>query len=173
MAKALTSRKQQPSRAEAEAAVRTLIRWAGDDPDREGLLGTPRASCAPMRNGSRGYDEDPAASCSAPSRRSAATTRSWCCATSGFESHCEHHMAPIIGRVHIGYLPRNRVVGISKLARLVEAYAKRLQIQEKMNGADRQHARRGAQAARRRRGGRGDAPLHDHARRAQVRRQSW
>ena len=88
-----------------------------------------------------------------------------------FESHCEHHMAPIIGRVHVGYLPRNRVVGISKLARVVEAYAQAPADAGEDDRADRQHASRSAQAARRRRRGRGDAPLHDHARRAQARRE--
>ena len=90
-----------------------------------------------------------------------------------FESHCEHHMAPIIGRVHIGYLPRNRVVGISKLARLVEVYARRLQIQEKMTAEIATCLDDRAQAARRRGGHRGDASVHDHARRAQDPASAW
>jgi GTP cyclohydrolase I len=85
-----------------------------------------------------------------------------------FESHCEHHMAPIIGRAHVAYLPDRRVVGISKLARLVDIYAKRLQIQEKMTAQIANTLQRGAAAARRRRGDRGRAPMHDHARRAQA-----
>jgi GTP cyclohydrolase I len=105
----------RPSRAEAEAAVRTLIRWAGDDPDREGLLGTPGRVARAYEEWFAGYFEDP---------------RDYLKRT--FEAHCEHHMAPIIGRVHIGYLPRNRVVGISKLIRLIDVFAKRLQVQEKM-----------------------------------------
>jgi GTP cyclohydrolase I len=103
---------ERPTRAEAEAAVRTLLRWAGDDPDREGLRATPARVVRAYETG--GYDE-------------VVVLRDI-----RFESHCEHHMAPIIGRIHIGYLPRNRVVGISKLARLVEVFARRLQIQEKL-----------------------------------------
>lgn len=122
----------KPSRAEAEAAVRTLIRWAGDDPDREGLLGTPDRVV-------RSYDEFFAGYAVDPMELLARTFEE----TDGYdemvvlkgirlESYCEHHMVPIIGKAHVAYLPRNRVVGISKLARVVEVYAKRLQIQEKM-----------------------------------------
>ena len=104
----------RPSRESAEEAVRTLLRWAGDDPEREGLLGTPGRVVRAYEEWFAGYDE-------------IVLLRDI-----RFESHCEHHIAPIIGRVHIAYMPRNRVVGISKLARLVDVYAKRLQVQEKM-----------------------------------------
>ena len=123
-----------------------------------------------MRNGSPAITTIRANISSAPSRRPAATTRSWCCATSASSSHCEHHLAPIIGRVHIGYLPRNRVVGISKLARLVEVYARRLQIQEKMTAEIAACLDAGAQASRRRHRHRRHPSVHDHARRAQTRR---
>ena len=91
-----------------------------------------RASCAPSRNFSPATTRTRSSSWRAPSRRPTATTRWWCCKDIRFESHCEHHIAPIIGKAHVAYLPATRVVGISKLARLVEVYAKRLQIQEKM-----------------------------------------
>lgn len=122
----------RPSREEAEAAVRTLIRWAGDDPEREGLADTPRRVVASYLEFFSGYDADPAEIL----RRTFAETDGYdeivLLRDIRFESHCEHHMAPIIGRAHVAYLPHRRVVGISKLARLVEVYAKRLQIQEKM-----------------------------------------
>src|SRR5918994_1598047 len=104
----------RPSRDEAEAAVRTLIRWAGDDPDREGLVGTPDRVVRSYEEFFGGYDE-------------VVVLRDI-----RLESHCEHHMVPIIGKVHVGYLPDKRVVGISKLARVVDAFAYRLQIQEKL-----------------------------------------
>jgi GTP cyclohydrolase I len=131
MAKALTCRKQQPSRAEAESAVRTLIRWAGDDPDREGLAATPARVARAYEEWFAGYAEDPKALLQRTFEEVGGYDEIVVLRDIRFESHCEHHMAPIIGRVHIGYLPRSRVVGISKLARLVEAYAKRLQIQER------------------------------------------
>jgi GTP cyclohydrolase I len=131
MAKALTSRKQQPSRTEAESAVRTLIRWAGDDPDREGLAATPGRVARAYEEWFAGYAEDPKALLQRTFEEVDGYDEIVVLRDIRFESHCEHHMAPITGRVHIGYLPRRRVVGISKLARLVEAYAKRLQIQER------------------------------------------
>ncbi len=122
----------RPSRAEAEAAVRTLIRWAGDDPSREGLLGTPERVVRSYEEFFRGYTEDP----SLMLRRTFEETEGYdemvVLRDIGFESYCEHHMVPIIGKAHVAYLPHRRVVGISKLARVVEAFAKRLQIQEKM-----------------------------------------
>jgi GTP cyclohydrolase I len=122
----------RPSRAEAEEAVRTLIRWAGDDPDREGLVGTPARVARAYEEWFAGYFENPREYLKRTFEEVAGYDEIVLLRDIRFESHCEHHMAPIIGRVHIGYLPRNRVVGISKLARLVEVYAKRLQIQEKM-----------------------------------------
>jgi GTP cyclohydrolase I len=122
----------KPSRAEAEAAVRTLIRWAGDDPDREGLLGTPARVVRAYEEWFAGYKDDPRDYLKRTFEEHGGYDEVVVLRDIRFESHCEHHIAPVIGRVHIGYLPRNRVVGISKLARLVEVYAKRLQIQEKM-----------------------------------------
>ena len=129
----LSRKAPKPSRAEAEEAVRTLIRWAGDDPDREGLLDTPERVVRAYRGVLRRLRRGSGAVCSsAPSRRPRATTRWWCCATSGSRSTasttwCRSSAAPISA-----YLPAQRVVGISKLARVVEVYAKRLQIQEKL-----------------------------------------
>src|SRR5258708_30477314 len=122
----------RPSRAEAEEAVRTLIRWAGDDPDREGLVGTPARVARAYEEWFAGYFENPREYLKRTFEEVAGYDEIVLLRDIRFESHCEHHIAPIIGRVHIGYLPRNRVVGISKLARLVEVYARRLQIQEKM-----------------------------------------
>ena len=122
----------RPSRAEAESAVRTLIRWAGDDPEREGLLGTPSRVARAYEEWFGGYDEDPSEYLKRTFEEVAGYDEIVLLRDVRFTSHCEHHMAPIIGRVHIGYLPRDRVVGISKLARLVDVYAKRLQVQEKM-----------------------------------------
>ena len=124
-------RPDRPSRAEAEAAVRTLIRWAGDDPDREGLLGTPERVARAYEEWYAGYDEDPRDYLKRTFEEVAGYDEIVLLRDVRFVSHCEHHMAPILGRVHIAYLPRHRVVGISKLVRLVDAYAKRLQVQEK------------------------------------------
>jgi len=122
----------RPSRAEAEAAIRTLIRWAGDDPDREGLLATPARVARAYEEWFAGYNDNPRDYLKRTFEETGGYDEVVVLRDIRFESHCEHHMAPIIGRVHIGYLPRNRVVGISKLARLVDVYARRLQIQEKM-----------------------------------------
>jgi GTP cyclohydrolase I len=122
----------RPSRADAESAVRTLIRWAGDDPDREGLLGTPSRVARAYEEWFAGYDENPRDYLKRTFEEVAGYDEIVLLRDVRFVSHCEHHMAPIIGRVHIAYLPRNRVVGISKLIRLVDAYAKRLQVQEKL-----------------------------------------
>lgn len=121
----------RPPRGEAEAAVRTLIRWAGDDPDREGLAGTPARVARAYEEWFAGYAVDPKTFLQRTFQEVEGYDEIVVLRDIRFESHCEHHMAPIIGRVHIGYLPRSRVVGISKLARLVEAYARRLQIQER------------------------------------------
>ena len=121
-----------PSRAEAEQAVRTLIRWAGDDPDREGLVETPARVARAYEQWFAGYAEEPEELLQRTFEEVAGYDEMVLLRGIRFESHCEHHMAPIIGRAHIGYLPNNRVVGVSKLARLVEVYAKRLQIQERI-----------------------------------------
>lgn len=122
----------RPSRHEAEDAVRTLIRWAGDDPKREGLLETPGRVVRAYEEFFAGYAHDPKLVLSRTFEEVDGYDEIIVLTDIRFESHCEHHMVPIIGKVHIGYLPDRRVVGISKLARLVEVYAKRLQIQEKM-----------------------------------------
>lgn len=121
-----------PSREEAEQAVRTLIRWAGDDPTREGLLDTPARVVRSYEEFFSGYREDPTQILSRTFSEVDGYDEMIVLNDIRFESHCEHHMAPIIGKAHVGYLPDKRVVGISKLARLVAVYAKRLQIQEKM-----------------------------------------
>ena len=112
--------------------MRTLIRWAGDDPDREGLRGTPGRVVRAYEEWFWGYTEDPAEYLQRTFEEVAGYDEVVVLRDIRFESHCEHHMAPIVGRVHVGYLPRNRVVGISKLARLVDAFARRLQIQERL-----------------------------------------
>ena len=127
-----SERTPRPSREEAENAVRTLIRWAGDDPAREGLLDTPARVARAYEEYFAGYLEDPSEILSRTFTEVEDYEEMIVMNNIRFESHCEHQMAPIIGKVHIGYLPNKRVLGISKLARLVEIYAKRLQIQEKM-----------------------------------------
>ena len=122
----------RPSRAEAEQAVRTLLRWAGDDPTREGLIGTPGRVARAFEEWFAGYERDPVDYLQRTFEEVENYDEMVVLRDIRFESHCEHHLAPIIGRAHIGYLPSGRVVGISKLARVVELYAKRLQIQEKM-----------------------------------------
>ena len=122
----------RPSREEAESAIRVLLRWAGDDPAREGLRDTPSRVARAYREWFAGYAVDPEEFLRRTFEETDGYDEMVVLRDVSFESMCEHHMAPIIGRVHVAYLPRKRVVGISKLARVVEAYAKRLQIQEKM-----------------------------------------
>jgi GTP cyclohydrolase I len=122
----------RPSRAEAEAAVRTLIRWAGDDPAREGLIDTPRRVVRAYEEWFAGYDADPEAILARTFEDVDGYDDIVLVKDIPFESVCEHHMAPIVGKAHIAYLPSGRVVGLSKLARLVDAYARRLQVQEKL-----------------------------------------
>jgi GTP cyclohydrolase I len=123
----------KPTREEAEKAVQILLRWAGDDPDREGLAETPARVVSAFEEWFSGYDQDPEEYLSRTFEEIEGYDEMVILKDIRFESHCEHHLAPIIGHVHVGYLPTKRVVGISKLARVVEAYAKRLQVQEKMN----------------------------------------
>ncbi len=123
---------ERPTTAEAERAVRTLLRWAGDDPEREGLLDTPGRVIRAYRQWFRGYEEDPVAMLQRTFEEVEGYDEMVVLRDIRFESFCEHHLAPIIGVAHVGYIPTDRVVGISKLARLVDAYAKRLQVQEKM-----------------------------------------
>jgi GTP cyclohydrolase I len=122
----------KPSQAQAEDAVRVLLRWAGEDPAREGLLDTPRRVAKAYGDWFSGYGEDPREFLQRTFKEVAGYDEMVILRDIGFESHCEHHMAPIIGKAHVGYLPNGRVVGISKLARVVETYARRFQVQEKM-----------------------------------------
>jgi GTP cyclohydrolase IA len=122
-----------PTRAQAEEAIRTLLRWAGDDPTREGLRDTPARVARAFEDWFSGYKEDPEAYMLRTFEEVDGYDEMVVLRDIRFESHCEHHLAPIIGRVHVGYLPNKKVVGISKLARVVEAYARRLQVQEKLN----------------------------------------
>lgn len=122
----------RPERTEAEAAVRTLIRWAGDDPDREGLESTPERVVKSYEEFFEGYHQDPEELLRTTFEETEGYDEMVVLKDIDFHSHCEHHMVPIIGKAYVAYLPDKRVVGISKLARVVEAYAKRLQIQEKM-----------------------------------------
>ena len=123
----------RPSRAEAEKAVHTLLRWTGDDPAREGLVDTPARVAKAFEDWFSGYGQDPEEYLTRTFEEIEGYDDMVILKDIRFESHCEHHLAPIIGRAHVGYLPTKRVVGISKLARVVEAYARRLQVQEKMN----------------------------------------
>lgn len=120
------------ARAQAEEAVRTLLRWAGDDPAREGLQDTPKRVVAAYEDWFSGYALDPDTDMARTFEEVGGYDELIVLRDIDFESHCEHHMAPIIGKVHVGYLPDGKVVGISKLARVVEAYARRFQVQEKM-----------------------------------------
>lgn len=120
------------TREEAEAAVRCLIEWAGDNPDREGLVGTPARVVRAYEEFFAGYDEDPRTMLATTFEETDHYDEMVVLRDIRLESHCEHHMVPIIGKAHVAYLPAGRVVGISKLARVVEAFAKRMQIQETM-----------------------------------------
>ncbi|HSC18219.1 MAG TPA: GTP cyclohydrolase I FolE [Rhizomicrobium sp.] len=122
----------RPSREEAEAALRTLILWAGDDPDREGMRETPARVARAFEEWFAGYQDDPEEYLRRTFEEVEGYDEMVTLKDIRFESHCEHHLAPIIGRVHVGYLPNSKVVGISKLARVVDAYAKRFQVQEKL-----------------------------------------
>jgi GTP cyclohydrolase I len=123
----------RPTREAAEKAVQTLLRWAGDDPAREGLVDTPARVAKAFEDWFSGYGQDPEEYLKRTFEEIEGYDDMVVLKDIRFESHCEHHLAPIIGRVHVGYLPSKRVVGISKLARVVEAFARRLQVQEKMN----------------------------------------
>ena len=122
----------RPSREEAEQAIETLLRWVGDDPQREGLAATPGRVVRAWEDWCSGYKEDPVDFLRRTFEEVDGYDEMIVLRDIEFESHCEHHMAPIIGHAHVGYLPRNKVVGISKLARVVEAFARRFQVQEKM-----------------------------------------
>jgi len=123
---------RRPSRKKAEEAIHTLLLWAGDDPRREGLVDTPQRVARAYEDWFSGYKQDPVKYLKRTFEEVEGYDEMIVLRDIGFESHCEHHMAPIIGNAHVGYLPRNKVVGISKLARVVEAFARRFQVQEKM-----------------------------------------
>jgi len=127
-----TASPARPSREAAEEAIRTLLRWAGEDPSREGLVDTPARVARAYEEFFAGYAVDPVALLERTFEETDGYDEIVLLRDIRLESHCEHHMVPIIGRAHVAYLPHHRVVGISKLARVVEAYAKRLQIQEKL-----------------------------------------
>jgi GTP cyclohydrolase IA len=132
----MAARKKKPlkrvTQEQAEAAIRTLLRWSGDDPDREGLRDTPRRVVRAYRDWFSGYLSDPKDYLSRTFEEVEGYDEMIVLRDIEFESHCEHHMAPIIGKAHVGYLPTNKVVGISKLARVVDGYARRFQVQEKL-----------------------------------------
>jgi GTP cyclohydrolase I len=130
--KAQTARDDRPTRAEAEAAVRTLLRWTGDDPAREGLIDTPARVVRAYEEFFQGYESDPVDLLKRTFEETDGYDEMVLLRDVAFESHCEHHMVPILGKAHVAYLPAKRVVGISKLARVIDVYAKRLQIQEKL-----------------------------------------
>jgi GTP cyclohydrolase I len=123
---------RKPSRKQAEDAVRTLLLWAGEDTRREGLIDTPKRVARAYEDWFSGYRENPVEFLSRTFEEVEGYDEMIVLRDISFESHCEHHMAPIIGKAHVGYLPRNKVVGISKLARVVEAFARRFQVQEKL-----------------------------------------
>ena len=132
MAEKKRQKPRKPGRRQAEAAVRTLLLWAGEDPDREGLTDTPKRVVSAYQDWFGGYREDPVRFLKRTFEEVEGYDEMIVLRDIAFESHCEHHMAPIIGHAHVGYLPNNTVVGISKLARVVEAFARRFQVQEKM-----------------------------------------
>ena len=122
----------RPTRKEAEEAVKTLLLWAGEDPAREGLVDTPRRVAKAYEDWFGGYDLDPISFLERTFEEVDGYDEMIVLRDITFESHCEHHMAPIIGKAHVGYLPNNKIVGISKLARVVDAFARRFQVQEKL-----------------------------------------
>jgi GTP cyclohydrolase IA len=156
---------QRPGRAEVESAVRTIIRWTGEDPERDGLRETPARVTRSFEEFFAGYGQDPVEILEKTFEEIEGYDEMIVLRGIRFESHCEHHMAPIIGQAWVAYIPNGRVVGISKLARVVDVYARRLQIQEKMTA---QIANTINETAGRRRRYQGVAPLHDDARRAQA-----
>jgi len=132
MSKKSTRKPRKPSRKQAEEAVHTLLLWAGEDPSREGLLDTPKRVARAYEDWFSGYKDNPVDFLQRTFQEVEGYDEMIVLRDIEFESHCEHHMAPIIGKAHVGYLPDRKVVGISKLARVVEAFARRFQVQEKM-----------------------------------------
>lgn len=160
---------KKPSRAEVESAIKTLIRWTGDDPSRDGLRDTPGRVARAYQEFFKGYHDDPEAILKKTFEEIEGYDEMIVLRGIRFESHCEHHMAPIVGRAWVAYIPKGRVVGISKLARVVDAFAKRLQIQEKLTAQIANTVELGATARRRWRCDQSRASLHDNPRRAQAR----
>jgi len=128
----MSNESKLPSREDAEQAVRTLIKWAGDDPDREGMLETPKRVAKAYQDWFSGYNEDPHEYLNRTFEEVEDYDEMVTLRGIDFESHCEHHIALITGKAYVAYLPKNKVVGISKLARVVDTYARRFQVQEKM-----------------------------------------
>ena len=128
----ISKKSKKPSREEVELAIHTLLLWAGEDPTREGLRDTPKRVALAYEDWFSGYKENPVRYLQQTFKEVDGYDEMIVLRDITFESHCEHHMTPIIGKAHVGYLPNNKIVGISKLARVVEAFAKRFQIQEKM-----------------------------------------
>jgi GTP cyclohydrolase I len=128
----MAARKKSVTKSQAEDAVRTLLRWSGEDPSREGLIETPKRVVEAYKDWFSGYAIDPREYLGRTFEETGGYDEMVVLRDIEFESHCEHHMAPIIGRAHVGYLPANKVVGISKLARVVDVFARRFQVQEKM-----------------------------------------
>jgi len=159
-------RKRTVTRSAAEAAVKTLLLWAGDDADREGLRDTPKRVVNAYRDWFSGYSIDPGEYLRRTFEEVEGYDEMVVLRDISFESFCEHHMAPIIGRAHVGYLPTDRVVGISKLARVVDGYSRRFQVQEKLTA---QIAACINDVLKPRGVGRCRASMHDHSRRAQAR----
>ena len=159
---------RKPEWDRVEAAVRTIIRWSGDDPEREGLIEMPARVARALEKAFAGYGQDPAA----VPRKSFDEIEGYdeMVVLRGvrFESRCEHHLAPIVGRAWVAYAPDGRVVGTSKLARVVENLCKAAAASGAVHRADRQCHRRRTHAARRRRSGQGDTPLYDRTRRPQA-----
>ena len=158
----------KPTQEQAEEAVRTLILWAGDDPSREGLVETPRRVAKAYKELYRGYDEDPDDILDRVFEEVDGYQDMVLVRDIPFYSHCEHHMVPFVGKAHIGYYPAKGVVGLSKLARIVDVYARRLQTQETMTAQIAQVIDKALEASRRRRAGRGRAYVHVDARRAEA-----
>ena len=155
---------------QAEDAFRTILKWIGEDPNRDGLIETPNRLVRAYREYFAGYEEDPHEVLRKTFSEVDGYDEMIVLRGVTFESHCEHHIAPIIGRVWIGYIPDKRVVGISKLARVVEIFSKRLQIQERLTAQIANAVDEVLKPCRRRRGRQGGASLHDRPRRAQTRR---
>lgn len=132
MSKRKVAKPRKPSRKKAEEAIHTLLLWAGEDPSREGLIDTPKRVARAYEDWFSGYKDNPVNFLKRTFKEVEGYDEMIVLRDITFESHCEHHMAPIIGKAHVGYLPDKKVVGISKLARVVEAFARRFQVQEKM-----------------------------------------